>query len=153
MPSDMPSPGPEHARLAQLEGTWEGDEDLAPSPRGPGGRAWGRIVMTREVDGFFLLQDYLEELDGRVVFRGHGVVGWDPMARAYSWYWVDSTGVPGVPMSGRWEGEALTFTRDGPQGGLRCTWRIAGRRLSFEAQAQSPGQGWVRMMAGTYERL
>ncbi len=153
MASEMPSPGPEHARLGLLEGTWEGEEELAPSPRGPGGVAWGRIVMSREVDGFFLLQDYLEELDGRVVFRGHGVIGWDPAARAYSWYWVDSNGIPRAPLSGRWEGDALTFTGGGPDGDMRFTYRLAGRKLSFETQVRPPGQGWARMMAGTYERV
>jgi hypothetical protein len=153
MASDIPSPGPEHGRLALLEGTWEGDEDLAPSPRRPGGRAWGRLVMTREVDGFFLLQDYLEEADGRVVFRGHGVIGWDPAARAYTWYWVDSTGVPGPPMVGRWEGDALTFTRSRSEDDMRFTYRLAGRRLTFEAQRRAAGQGWERMVTGTYDRL
>lgn len=153
MPSETPIPGPEHARLALFEGTWEGDEEIAPSPRGPGGLAWGRIVMTREVDGLFLVQDYVEELDARVVFRGHGIIGWDPASKAYSWYWVDSTGTPGAPVLGRWEGDALVFTRAVPEGEQRFTFRLAGRRLSFESQARTSGQGWARMMAGTYERV
>ncbi len=52
------------------------------------------MTMRREVDGFFLVQDYVEEKDGRIVYRGHGVFGFDPDAKAYTWYWVDSMGCP-----------------------------------------------------------
>ena len=93
----MPKPQAEHEKLEQLVGSWEGEENLSPSPWGPGGKAIGRYTMRRDVDGFFLIQDYVEEKDGRIVFRGHGVIGFDTHSREYTWYWVDSMGSPGAP--------------------------------------------------------
>src|SRR5262245_25918319 len=86
----MPQPTDEHKKLHALVGDWEGEEKLSPSPWGPGGVAFGRYTHRLGCDGFFVLQDYVEEKDGRTVFRGHGVYGWDAAEKSYIWYWVDS---------------------------------------------------------------
>src|SRR5215831_3482400 len=98
---EMPKPTDEHLRLQKLVGEWEGTETLSPSPWGPGGKATGRSSIRSDLDGFFVIQDYVEEKDGRVVFRGHGVFGWDAGDKKYIWYWVDSMGsVPAAPSRG-----------------------------------------------------
>ncbi len=60
---DMPKPTKEHQKLSELAGTWEGEETLAPSPWGPGGKARGKMTHRMDLDGFFLVQDYIEEKD------------------------------------------------------------------------------------------
>src|SRR5262245_49839251 len=99
---DMPKPTEEHRRLHVLVGQWEGEETLSPSPWGPGGKAIGRSTMRTEMDGFFVIQDYVEEKDGKTVFRGHGIYGYDTQAKEYCWYWIDSMGfMPAAPSRGR----------------------------------------------------
>jgi hypothetical protein len=82
---EMPKPTEEHRKLHVLAGDWVGDEKLSPSPWGPGGPAVGRYRGRVDMDGFFVVQDYVEEKDGRTVFRGHGVFGYDAQAKEYIW--------------------------------------------------------------------
>ena len=98
MDHQMPKPTEQHLMLKKLEGQWEGKEKLSPSPWGPGGEAIGKSTGRIDLDGFFLVQEYVEEKDGRVVFRGHGIFGWDAADKKFTWYWVDSIGnVPAAP--------------------------------------------------------
>src|SRR4051794_16502855 len=121
---EMPKPQAEHTKLAQLAGTWEGEETLSASPWGPGGKAFGRYTMRSDLDGFFVIQDYVEERDGKVSFRGHGVFGFDSNAKQYTWYWVDSMGGPADPARGSWNGDTMIFTSKNPQNEGRYTWRF-----------------------------
>jgi hypothetical protein len=151
----MPQPGPEHQKLHMLAGKWEGEEDLRPSPWGPGGRAIGRYDMRVAVDGFFVVQDYEEEKDGRVVFRGHGVYGWDANDKVYTWFWVDSMGqMPAGPSRGRWEGDTLTFESASPQGRGRYIHRFEGTdKYTFKLENSFDGGAtFVTLMEGTYHR-
>ena len=94
MQHEMPKPSEHHRKLAAFEGTFRGEEKLHPSPWGPGGAASARVTGRFEVDGLFLVQDYVEEKDGRAAFRGHSVFGWDDRQKTYAWYWFDSFGEP-----------------------------------------------------------
>src|SRR5262245_58446522 len=114
---EMPKPSAAHQRLHVLVGEWSGEETLSPSPWGPGGTATGRSTCRLDLDGFFVVQDYVEEKDGQVSYRGHGVFGYDAQSGEYAWYWVDSMGfVPAAPSRGSWEGDTLTFTSSSPHG-------------------------------------
>jgi hypothetical protein len=152
---DMPRPTAAHERLHVLVGEWFGHETLSPSPWGPGGEALGRSTCRLAMDGFFVVQDYEEEKDGKVVFRGHGVYGYDAQADQYAWYWVDSMGsVPAAPSRGSWEGDVLTFRSKGPHGEGRYTFRFEGDRTyhfridnSFDG-----GKTFQMLMEGTYRK-
>ena len=152
----MPQPGAEHKRLQALAGEWEGEEQISPSPWGPGGKATGRYSYRAGVDGFFLIQDYVEEKDGRIVFRGHGVYGWDAKDKMYTWYWVDSMGqVPPAPSRGRWEGDSLIFESTNPPDGRgRYTHRFEGPdTYHFKLEGSSDGgKTFMTFMEGTYHR-
>jgi hypothetical protein len=107
------------------------------------------------MDGFFVLQDYSEEKDGRVVFRGHGIYGWDAAEKTYIWYWVDSMGqAPAAPSRGQWEGDTLTFTSSSPHGQGRYTLRfLEPTRYTFKLENSfDGGKTWSLMMEGTYRR-
>jgi hypothetical protein len=62
----MPQASEAHKKLHVLVGDWEGEEQLSPSPWGPGGPAFGRNVIRSAADGFFIVQDYVKEKDGQV---------------------------------------------------------------------------------------
>lgn len=152
---EMRKPTEEHRRLYILAGEWVGEEKLSPSPWGPGGNATGRSSYRVEVDGFYVIQDYVEEKDGQVVFRGHGIFGFDAQAGEYCWYWVDSMGfVPAGPSRGQWEGDTLTFRSISPQGQGRYVYRFEGKQTyhfrienSFDG-----GKTFATFMEGTYRK-
>jgi hypothetical protein len=76
----MPKPGPEHKQIAKLAGKLgRRGEARAPSPfDAKGGTAKARVTNRLALDGFIVTQDYEQERDGKVSFRGHGVFGFDP---------------------------------------------------------------------------
>ena len=154
MHAGMPLPTRQHAQLEKLAGTWEGDEKMSPSPWGPGGPARGKYVMTRACDGFFVVQDYVQETGGKVGFRGHGVFGWDPADQSYTWYWVDSMGSPAPSAArGKWVGETLTFESRSSQGQGRYTFKFnAPDSLTFKLENCFDGKNFVQFMEGTYKR-
>jgi uncharacterized protein DUF1579 len=154
MTSRMPQPTEHHRKLAALEGTWTGVEKLYPSPWGPGGPAKGRTSSRLSIEGFFLVQDYEEEQDGRVVFRGHGVMGYDPQEQSYLWYWFDSMGsAPPKPSRGKWEGDTLTFLSESPGQRSRYTYRFeSADQYSFKIEGARGGSDWMPFMEASYSR-
>jgi Protein of unknown function (DUF1579) len=154
MTSGMPQPSENHRKLAALEGTWTGVEKLYPSPWGPGGNATGRTQSRLSIDGFFLVQDYEEEIDGRIVFRGHGVMGYDAKEQSYVWYWFDSMGQPPPKASrGKWEGDTLTFYSEAPGQRSRYTFRFeSADRYSFKIEGSRGGTDWMPFMEASYSR-
>jgi hypothetical protein len=153
---DMPKPGPAHARLAAFAGNWEGSEALQPSPWGPGGNATGRGVYRVVTDGMALTQDYEEEKDGAIVFRGHGVFTIDPESGDVLWWWFDSMGFPPeTPARGRWDGDTLTFLKTSPRGDGRYVYVLEGSdTYTFSIENRFPGQDdFCLFMKGRYRRV
>jgi hypothetical protein len=151
----MPVPTDEHKRLHILQGNWIGEETLSPSPWGPGGPAVGKSTCRVECDGFWVSQEYVEEKDGRVTYRGRGVFGYDSQSRQFAWYWVDSMGfVPQAPSMGAWDGNTLTFRSSSPQGQGRYTYEFEGRdRYKFRIEnSRDGGKTWQTFMTGDYRR-
>jgi hypothetical protein len=155
MPS-MPKPGPEHERLAQLAGSWIGDETLFPGPWDPkGGKARSTWTARMDLDGLFLINDYAQERDGKVGFRGHGVYGYDPAGKRYTMYWFDSmtgTGQTTV-VPGTWEGNRLTFQNQGPHGHGRYSYEVRSKdELLFRMEGSQDGKAWSPFLEGVLER-
>ena len=150
---DMPKPGPQHELLARLVGDFEGDEELQPSPWGPGGPARGRGSYRSVTDGMAFTQDYEEEKDGAIVFRGHGVFTVDPESGDVLWWWFDSMGFPPEPARGRWDGDTLLFEKQTPRGDARYRYDFAGDGYRFTIENRFPGQvEFSEFMHGNYRR-
>jgi len=153
----MPQPNEHHQRLRRLEGTWVGEEVLSPSPWGAGGAAIGRVTMRGEIDGFFLIEDYVEERGGDVVYRGHGILGWDQPSQRYGWFWVDSMGtLPGAPSWGHWNDDTLTFEH-APVADQRSRYTFHlpnARTLSFKIEvSRDSGHTYATYLDGRYRRI
>jgi hypothetical protein len=153
----MPQPNEQHQRLRRLEGTWVGEEILRPSPWGPGGAAIGRISFRADIDGFFLIQDYVEERGGEVVYRGHGILGWDQPSQRYGWFWIDSMGtMPAAPSWGHWNDDTLAFEH-APVADQRSRYTFHlpdARTLQFKIEmSRDSGHTYESYLEGRYRRL
>jgi hypothetical protein len=151
---EMPKVGPEHARLLAFVGEWEGDEQLEPSPWGPGGVAFGRMSFRSDLHGFAVIQDYIEQKDSIITFRGHGVLTVDPETKDILWYFFDSFGFPpDGPARGRFEGGVLTLDRVTPRGAARYVYRITADSCEFTIENKFQNDAdFKRFMHGKYTR-
>ncbi len=77
------TPGPQHKKLAELEGTW----NLAI--KSDGGDSKGKSVYKLECGGLWLTSDFQSDFGG-VKFQGKGMDGYDPAKKKYVSVWVDS---------------------------------------------------------------
>jgi len=152
---DMCKPQPEHLKLKRLAGTWTGEETLHPSPWDPkGGNASGRIEARVELDGFYVVSDYVQERGGKPSYRGHGVFGWDSSRKCYTMHWFDSMGFPcSEAARGAWEGNRLVFEQSTPMGQARYSYDFEGDgRYGFRIENSPDGKSWTTFMEGRYTR-
>lgn len=152
---EMPKVSSEMQQLTALfRGTWEGEETLYPSAWDPvGGSASGVWTVKPGVDGFCLLVDYAESRGGKVLYRGHGVHGWDAAAGCFLAYWFDNIGI--MPQSGsqaRLAGNRYTYQESNPMGFTRFTYEWPGSDFTFRIERSRDGQTWSPMHDGRYRR-
>lgn len=83
-PPPAPTPGPEHARLKKLEGTWD-----AVMTEPDGKKTTGVMTYKMECGGLWLASDYKGEHMGKP-FHGKGLDSYDPASKKHHGVWVDS---------------------------------------------------------------
>ncbi len=70
----------------------------------------GQWRASTRSEGYYLVQDYTETVDGRSSIQVHAVFAWDEEQRQYLLYWFDSYGfAPQAPGGGQWDGDMLTL--------------------------------------------
>jgi hypothetical protein len=150
----MPTVHDQQKRLTELfTGTWRGEEKLHPSEWDPnGGPAFGTWIARAAVDGFNLLVDYDEERDGKVVYRGHGVHGYDATEGGFLVYWFDNIGMmPKAPTRATLDGNRYSYTE--PGGKTRMTYEWNGDKMEFRIDRSKDGTTWAPMHEGRYTRV
>lgn len=75
----------------------------------------GRVRKRLALDGFAVVQDYEQERNGSVNYRGHGIFIYDAAQECYVLHWLDSLGMPPNEFRGGFEGDVLTLTGQMPQ--------------------------------------
>jgi len=149
---EMPKPTDAHRRLDKLVGRWAGEEKIHPSPFDPqGGVAMARVENRLALDGFAVVQDYAQEKNGQIVFRGHGVFRWEVMQQCYEMYWFDSMGFPPSVFRGNFAGEVLTVMSQSPQGHNRAVFDFSKKsQYTFRMEVSPDGKQWFPFMEGQY---
>lgn len=144
----------EHKKLEAMAGSWVSEEKMYPSPWDPkGGPATGRSEARMDLEGFFLILDYVQERNGKTSYRGHGVYGWDPQEKCYLMYWCDSMCPTLSTAKGKWEGNTLTFQSKNPMCHSRYIYEFEGDgRYTFRIQNSQDGKEWATFMEGRYSR-
>jgi hypothetical protein len=150
---EMPKLSDAHRQLERFVGNWTGEEKIAPSPWDPqGGSAIGRVNNRLALDGFVVVQDYEQERNGAVTFRGHGVFSYDPNQDCYLMHWWDSMGMPPNVFKGNFDGQVATLVcEDGPMKS-RATFDLGDNNYSFRMEVSQDGANWMTFMEGTYAR-
>ncbi len=151
----MPTTDPRD-KLRALTGTFTVRETLAPSPSEPGGSTASAKSVTRmDCGGRFAIADYAQLEAGEVVFAGHGVYGYDAKQGCYTMYWFDSATPGGFinPARGSWQGDTLTFVREGEDSWGRYTYEFADDGYTFRLERSTDGQQWSTLMRSVYTRV
>ena len=152
---DMPKAGPAHAKLKTLAGQWSGEEQIMPSPMDPvGGPANARVDNRASLDGFVLVQDYVQERSGRVNFEGHAVLWYDAGNDAYVMDWWDTFGMGRSEYRGKLNGSKLVLESATPMGRSRATYDLSKDGVyQFAMEVSMDGTNWLPFMTGSYRRL
>ncbi len=149
----MPRPTDAHRKLERLIGKWRGEEKIFPTPWDPkGGIAKARCDNREGLGGFIVVQDYEQEREGIVNFRGHGVFSWDPSHQCYIMTWFDTMGMPPTEFKGNFLDNKLTLINKNPQGESKAIFDFGDGRYSFKMEVSQDGKRWFPFMEGNYRR-
>ena len=152
------TPGPEHATLAKMAGTWDVTIKSyeGPEPQVSTGKAVRKMVL----GGRFLQEDYNGTYMGQP-FDGFGLTGYDNVQKKYSFFWVDSMGTSMMVGDGHMDpkGNVLTstMTYTDPQTGKRASMKQVMKREGpdtevFEMFGPGPDGKEKKMLEMTYKR-
>ncbi len=103
------TPGPEHARLAKLEGEWNMVIRTWTLPGAPPAEAVGRSTYRMILGGRYLEQTATGTMGpdmGGMVFHGVGLTGYDNVSGTYVATWIDNMGTGIVYAEGDWDDDA-----------------------------------------------
>src|SRR5262249_26750700 len=90
--SDVPgqAPRPEHALLAQQEGTWDAVVEIPTGTQGASSqKSSGTETARMCCGGLWLVTDFKSD-SSSPPFEGHGITGYDATKRQYVYVWVDT---------------------------------------------------------------
>jgi len=103
---------PAHARLLECVGKWDCVMKL-PSPDGSMAESKASEVNSAACGGLWVWSDFkAPEFMGQP-FEGHGLVGYDPDAKRYVNYWVDSMSPYITTLTGTYDEKTKTLTASG----------------------------------------
>jgi hypothetical protein len=144
-----------HRKLEAFAGAWSGEEKFHPTPWDPtGGPATATMDARVALNGFFLVLDHATRRDGQLYYAGHGVWGFDAGVGDYTMAWFDSMGSQQPkPNRGTWQGNALTFREESPQGHTRYVFTLESPgRMTMRIDLSQDGQQWMPYVEGRYSR-
>lgn len=122
-PPAPPKPGPEHKKLEVFVGKWSLESNVKASPFGPAGKNTGTEVAELGPGGFtIILHDDVKATGGMV--KAVSILGYDPQAKNYTYYGVDSMGMVGSG-KGTVTGNAWNWTTETKMAGKIVKGRVA----------------------------
>ena len=106
---EMAKPGPAHAKLASLAGSWNYTMTMYEDPANPM-TSKGTCTSAMVLDGRFLKEETTGEMMG-MPFVGNGLVGYNNVTNMYESTWCDNMGT-GIIMGTGKETDASTIAMD-----------------------------------------
>src|SRR5687767_4311056 len=101
-------PGPEHAELKKMEGTWDASMKMAEVPEALPAVATYKM----DCDGMWLASDFKMDTPG-FKFQGKGLDGYDQNKKKFVGIWVDSMSSAPMLMEGTHDVATKTTTTTG----------------------------------------
>src|SRR5215218_10008372 len=83
-PLEMPKPGPEHALLKKMAGTWDATMNMKMMPGDH------KATCKYEMLGEFWILGTFDGSMGPMKFTGKEYLGYDPLKKKYVGTWIDS---------------------------------------------------------------
>ncbi len=148
------TPGPEHKKLAELEGSW----NLAI--KSEAGDSKGKSVYKLECGGLWLISSFQSDFAG-MKFEGKGMDGYDPAKKKYVSVWVDSLTTAPMFFEGDFDkaGKVLTMTCNStvPGSATPAVWRsvttiVDKDKHTFEMYLKPQGAEEQKVMTVEYTR-
>src|SRR5207237_1045103 len=103
------------------------------------------------LDGFVVVQDYQQERNATVNFRGHGVFSWDAVGQCYVMHWWDSLGLPPGEFRGTFQNNVLTLSNDDGPMQSRATFDLSKPgTYRFRMEVSQDGKEWYPFVEGEY---
>jgi hypothetical protein len=149
----LPQPGPEHARLKQLEGTWDATVKTGQ------GESKGVMTYKLELGGLWLVSNFKADFGGQP-FQGKGLDGYDPIKKKYVSVWADSMSPSLLVLEGHFDKEGKVFTQvgegpgmDGKMTKLKTVTKMENPdTMVFTLSSQDPNGKEQTMLTITYKR-
>jgi hypothetical protein len=108
--ADFEPPKDVYAPMAMEVGTWDADVTFYESDK-PSGTAKGVQINTMLVNGHWITNDFqIPAVDKFPAYQGHGVWGYDSVARTYVNTWVDTNDQAVRIDYGFWQAKEQTMT-------------------------------------------
>lgn len=153
-------PGPQHAELADLAGTWTVKSRYWMTPDAEPEESQGTAERTMMFDGLILREAFVGDFEGEP-YRGVGYTGYDNVTDAYWANWMDNMMTGIVQLTGRWDEAEGQWIYEGtypdPMAGgltpMRIETRMQGEdRQISEFYRPGPDGEMFRNMILVYER-
>ena len=154
-------PGPEHARLKKMVGTYKTEAEMVMAPGTPPQKSSGTQTYEEMLGGRYIHGTYTGEMMG-MPFQGMSLMGYDNQKKKYFTAWVDSmsTGMMVSEGTADASGKVITFTGsyDDPMTGKAKKYRQvttveSDDKHKFEWFENGEDGKEYRMMIVTYTRV
>jgi hypothetical protein len=143
----------ENDLLARFAGTFEGEDRIHPGPWNPeGGTGSTRYTNYMALDGLYLIQDTEQRSNGEIVYKGHGVFGWESHNQYFTKHWFDTSGNGYSWGTGTWDGDRIEFNNKvRPQ--FRYFYSFVDDGFRFLLERELHKNEWVPYLQGVYKRI
>jgi hypothetical protein len=108
--AETPIPDDVYAPIAMEQGTWDADVTFYENDK-PASKGSGVQINNLLVNGHWITNDFqIPATDKYPAYQGHGVWGYDPVAKTYVDTWVDTNDLSVRTDYGYWQAKEQTMT-------------------------------------------
>jgi hypothetical protein len=134
------------AQLKFFEGHWTCAGAVQATPFGPAGSMTGTVKIDHDLDGFWQSGNVKATSPGMPPFEGKFHTTWDPSAKSYVMFWVDSMGGWSRSTASGWEGDKIVYTGEGAMVGQK----VVGRDTFTKGSDGSLRHTWEMQIDGKW---
>jgi hypothetical protein len=113
---EAPKPAPELSQIAFFEGSWSCTGKMNESPFGPAGSMTSTADVKKDLGGFFQSGVIKGSMPKMPPFEGRFHVTYNPAAKQFVMFWVDSMGGWAMNTSPGWKGDVMVYEGDSHMG-------------------------------------